>query len=206
VSYEQKTKSLLLLEKQSWHGACFIKSMNIFYSTITTAVAVLLLALSSTPVTAGSLDVVINGKSFHVNSKYDWNENNLGAGLEYEMNSSTPWIKTLNANAFVDSMENMSYMTGAGLKRRLYSTDRFGGLYFDAGAVAFLMARKDINDYRPFPGILPAVTIGNRYVGMNLTYLPKKAVHDIANAHEVDPTIGGVVFIQFKIRTQAFGF
>ncbi|MDZ7642988.1 MAG: hypothetical protein U5K76_01385 [Woeseiaceae bacterium] len=165
----------------------------------------MLLGTLSLPAAAGSLDVVINGKSHHVNSKYDWNEENLGLGLEYEFDSHSRWIRTLNANTFVDSLENMSYMAGAGLKRRLYMTDRLGGLYVDAGVVAFLMARKDINDYRPFPGVLPAVTIGNRYAGINLTYLPEKAVHDIAHANVVDPTIGGVIFLQFKLRMGSFG-
>lgn len=166
--------------------------------------AILLTALFSMPATAGSLDVVINGKSYHVNSQYDWNEDNIGLGLEYELDSQSRWIRTVNANTFVDSLENMSYMAGAGLKRRFYETDRFGGLYVDAGIVAFLMSRKDIGNYRPFPGILPAVSIGNDYAGINLTYLPKKAVHDIAHANVVDPTIGGVVFMQFKIRMNAF--
>jgi len=174
-------------------------------TTIIAALAVFFLTVTSTPAAAGSLDVVINGKSYHVNSKYDWNEANLGLGLEYEMNHSSRWIKTLSANAFLDSMENMSYMTGAGLKRRLYTTDRFAGLYFDAGVVGFVMARKDINDYRPFPGLLPVITIGNRYAGLNLTYLPKKAVHDIAHANDVDPTIGGVVFFQLKLRLKPNG-
>lgn len=149
---------------------------------------------------AGNLDVVINGKSYHVNSKYDWNENNVGVGLEYEFDSASRWIWTVNANTFVDSLENQSYMAGGGLKRRLFDTDRLGGLYVDAGLVAFLMSREDINDRRPFPGILPALTVGNDYAGLNLTYLPKKAVHDIAHANVVDPTIGGVVFMQFKLR------
>ena len=166
--------------------------------------ASLLLALLNTPAAAGTLDLVINGKSHHVNSNYNWNENNLGLGLEYEFTPRSRWIKTLSASAFQDSLENLSYMAGAGLKRRVFSTDRFGGMYFDAGIVAFLMARKDINDYTPFPGVLPAVSLGNRYGGINLTYLPQKAVHDIAHADVVDPTIGGVIFMQFKIRMDAF--
>ncbi len=149
---------------------------------------------------AGSLDIVINGKSHHINSRYDWNEDNLGLGLEYEFDSRSRWVRTLHANSFRDSLENMCHMAGAGLKRRLFETDRLGGLHFDAGVVAFLMSRKDINDSRPFPGILPAVTLGNRYGGVNLTYLPKMAVHDIARADVVDPTIGGILFLQFKLR------
>ena len=170
-------------------------------TTLTRLIAALaLVSVPCAPALAGSLDIVINGKSHHVNAKYDWNEENLGLGLEYELDSRSRWIRTLNANTFRDSLDNMSYMAGAGLKRRLFETDRLGGLYFDAGIVAFMMARKDIDDYRPFPGILPAVTLGNRYAGINLTYLPKKAVHDFAHANVVDPTIGGVVFMQFKFR------
>jgi len=164
--------------------------------------AVIMFAFTSTTVVAGNLDVVINGKSYHVNSNYDWNEKNLGAGLEYELNSASKWIRTIHANAFLDSRANTAYMTGAALKRRLYSTHRFGGFYFDAGLVGFLMARKDMNDYRPFPGVLPAIAIGNRNAGINLTYLPKKAVRDIAHADDVDPGIRGVVFVQFKLSIE----
>ncbi len=168
-------------------------------------VTVLLIAALPRNADAGSLDIVINGKSHHVNSKYNWNEDNLGLGLEYEFAGSSRWIKTVNANTFVDSLENMSYMAGAGLKRRLLMTDRLGGLYLDAGVVAFLMSRKDINDSRPFPGLLPTLTFGNRYAGVNLTYLPQKVVHDVAHANVVDPTIGGVFFMQFKLRLSNFG-
>lgn len=175
-------------------------------STFRTTLATLLLLAISTPVTAGELDLIINGKSHHINSQYDWNESNLGLGVEYEFDSETRWVKLVTANAFSDSMDRMSYMTGAGLKRRMYTTERFGGFYLDAGVVAFLMSRADVNDYQPFPGILPAVTVGNRYVGLNLTYLPKKAVRDIGRAHELDPTVGGVVFMQFKLRMSAFDF
>lgn len=168
------------------------------------ALAATWLCLLSMPAAAGSLDVVINGKSYHVDSRYDWNEENLGLGFEYEFASNSRWIKTVNANSFVDSQENMSYMTGAGLKWRVLETDRWGGAYFDAGVVAFIMARKDINDYRPFPGVLPAFSFGNQYAGVNVTYLPRKAVHDMAHANVVDPTIGGIVFMQFKLRLQNF--
>jgi len=164
----------------------------------------LLVVLSSPPAAAGSLDVVINGKSHHINSEYDWNEDNVGIGLEYELESSSRWIRMLTANTFVDSLENQSYMAGAGLKRRLLMTERLGGLYVDAGLVAFMMAREDINEGRAFPGVLPVMTIGNRYAGFNLTYLPEKAVHDIAHANVVDPSIGGVLFMQFKVRMDAF--
>ena len=175
-------------------------------AAITAVLVALLIALSSPPASAGSLDVVINGKSHHINSRYNWNESNVGLGLEYEFDDSSRWIKTMTASSFVDSMENMSYMAGVGLKRRLLVSDWFAGLYVDAGVVAFLMARKNINDYRPFPGALPALTIGNRYAGINLTYLPKKAVQEMDHARIVDPTISGVVFVQLKLTADAFRF
>jgi palmitoyl transferase len=153
----------------------------------------------------GKLDVLINGKSYHVNSKYDWNETNLGLGLEYELSGSSRWIKSINASAFRDSLDNMSYMAGAGLKRRLLASDRFGRMDLDAGIMAFVMARRDNNDNNPFPGLLPVLSAGNRYAGVNLTYLPKKVVHDIAHANVVDPTIGGVFFMQFRLRLHRFG-
>ena len=102
------------------------------------------------------------------------------------------------ANGFRDSNEQMSYMAGGGLHRTLYSTDRFNGLYIDAGINAFLMTRKDVNDNRPFPGILPSLTIGNHHLGMNLTYLPKKAVEEIYDNQMTDPSMSGIVFLQFK--------
>ena len=78
--------------------------MTLSKETMSAALVALLLCLTSVLANAGDLDVVINGKSHHVNSQYDWNEKNFGLGLEYEMNSSTRWIKTLSANAFLDSL------------------------------------------------------------------------------------------------------
>ena len=163
-------------------------------------VASIFIGAFSRPSEAGNFDFVINGKSYHVNSRYDWNEDNVGVGFEYEFKPQSRWIKSISASGFTDSLENMTYMAGAGLKRRLVTTERFGGMYFDAGVVAFLMTREDINDGNVFPGVLPVVSVGNRFAGINLTYLPKMVVHDMAHANVVDPTIDGVFFMQFKLR------
>ncbi len=166
-------------------------------------IALIALLLVSAPASfahAGSFDLVINGWSHHVNSDYDWNESNYGIGIEYEFNTESRWIRTAQANGFRDSESNMSYMVGAGLHRRLLSTERLAGFYIDAGLGVFLMTREDIDDNRPFPGLLPSMRIGNRYVGLNLSYIPKAVVHDFAKANVVDPNIDGVFFLQFKIR------
>ena len=61
------------------------------------------------------------------------------------------------------------------------------------------MTREDVDNSKPFPGILPSVSIGNEKVGFNLTYLPKQAVEITTNSEIVDPTISGILFLQFKV-------
>lgn len=164
------------------------------------SVLVLLLAVSSGTALAGQFDFVVNGRSYHVNSDYDWNENNLGLGLEYQFDTSSPWIWTLHGNAFLDSRNNMSYMAGGGLKRRLYQSLSPAGYYFDAGLAAFVMSRADFNDYLPFPGILPTVSFGMKNLGFNISYVPQFVVRDIAHAKVLDPNVRGVFFLQMKFR------
>ena len=163
----------------------------------------LMLTAPSPRAVAGEFSAVLNGKSFHLGASEEWNEENYGLGVEYEFASKSRWKPKLMANAFRDSNEQMSYMAGGGLHRTLYSTERFKGLYIDAGINAFLMTRKDINDNRPFPGILPSLTIGNDHLGMNLTYLPKKAVEEIYDNQMADPSMSGIVFLQFKVAMSA---
>jgi hypothetical protein len=167
-------------------------------------IGALILATLSTPADASKTHLVINGKSIHVNSDYDWNEDNYGVGVEYEFETHSRWIKTAMANAFLDSEENMSYMAGFGLHRRLLMSERYAGLYFDAGLNLFVMTREDVENNRPFPAVLPSMTVGNRYGGINLSYIPKKFVHDVGHANVVDPNIGGIIFLQAKIRMDAF--
>jgi len=158
------------------------------------------LLISLAPVAHGTgFSAVLNGKSIHLDSEYDWNESNVGLGLEYMLPTEHRWKRILFANGFRDSMDEMTYMAGGGLHRRLFESDRFAGLYLDAGINLFLMTRDDVDRGRPFPGVLPSLTIGNRYVGMNLTYMPRDAVQEFVNAEFVDPSISGIVFLQVKV-------
>src|SRR5210317_2540079 len=162
------------------------------------AIAVLL-AFPASSAFAGKISAVVNGKSYHFNSRYDWNENNYGFGLEHEFTQRSAWKTTAMANGFRDSTNNMSYMAGAGLHRRIFETDKLAGFSIYAGLNAFLMTRDDVGGSKPFPGILPSVSIGNDKVGFNLTYLPRKAVEQTTNASIVDPTVTGILFLQFKV-------
>ena len=163
------------------------------------SISLLLVSLPISSALAGDLSLVLNGRSYHVNSSYDWNENNSGVGLEYQFGTKSRWKKSVMANGFRDSTDSMSYMAGVGLHRRLVQAERLGGFYLDAGLTAFIMTRDDVNDSKPFPGILPSVSFGNRYAGFNLTYLPKQAVEEMVDAEIVDPTLSGIVFVQFKV-------
>lgn len=148
---------------------------------------------------AGGFSAVLNGRSIHIDASEDWNEDNVGLGLEYRFDSDSRWRKQLMVNGFRDSNEEMSYMAGAGLHRNLYFTERLDGFYVDAGINGFLMTRRSINDNRPFPGIVPSLSIGNRNVGVNLTYLPVGAIEKLLNARMSDDTVSGIFFLQFKV-------
>ena len=102
----------------------------------------LILMLAATLAVAGKLHLVLNAKSFHVDSDYDWNENNVGVGIEYEFDSRLRWIKIAMANGFRDSQNDISYMAGAGLHRRVFATERLAEIYMHIGINVFLMTRK----------------------------------------------------------------
>ena len=165
------------------------------------AISALLIALFSSPAWAGKSHVVVNGKSYHFDSSYEWNENNYGFGLEHEFEQKSAWKKIVMANGFRDSNSNMSYMAGAGLHRRVFETEKLDGFYVYAGLNAFLMTRDDANS-ETFPGILPSVSVGNAKFGMNLTYLPKQAIESATDSRVADPTLSGVLFLQFKVSLE----
>ncbi|MDH3275770.1 MAG: hypothetical protein OEM99_14665 [Gammaproteobacteria bacterium] len=158
--------------------------------------------LISAPVSsalAGNFNAVLNGRSIHVDASQDWNEDNAGLGLEYQFATESRWKKQLIVNGFRDSNEDMSYMAGAGLHRTLYTTNRLNGFYVDAGINAFLMTRRDVNDNRPFLGAVPSLSVGNHHMGINLTYLPVKAVERAIGVRMTDDTVSGIFFLQFKV-------
>ncbi len=151
----------------------------------------------------GTWEVVLNGRAVHLNASREWNEDNWGLGFEREFATTSPWVKVALANGFKDSMGNPSYMAGGGIKRRfmLHSDD----LYVDLGAIGFVMTRQDVNRNEPFPGVLPAATIGFKRVALNLTYLPEAVVNRVTNSKKHDPSMEGVFFLQVKLDARLFG-
>jgi hypothetical protein len=152
----------------------------------------LALGLAANAVRADELHLLLNGKAIHVNppAGSNYNEKNWGFGVQYEFAPDDPEIVTfVNASGFRDSNSNPSYYAGGGVMRR-FQPDLFGGnVHVDLGAIAFVMTRKDFHDGHPFPGILPAASVGTDAVALNISFVPK-----------VDPKMTALWFLQLKVR------
>lgn len=181
-----------------------MKHTNLLSSLV--AVGALTLALLPLTGQAQSTSLVLNGKAIHLNSARDWNEANWGLGIEREFDSYSRWVKVAMANGFLDSQDNASYMVGGGIKRRFRFPGVSESFHVDFGAVGFLMSRADVNNRAPFPGILPAMTVGTKRVALNVTYLPRTWADKATSITKVDPTVSGIVFLQLKLDASLLGF
>jgi hypothetical protein len=163
-------------------------------------------SLLSSAARAQAWDVVVNGRAIHLDSSENWNENNLGLGIEREFDEHSRWVKVAVGNAFLDSSDKMSYMAGGGIKRRFLLPQLARNFYVDVGAVGFLMSREDTSSGHIFPGLLPTLTFGTRRVALNVTYLPDTWADQITNLSQADPTVSGIVFLQLKMDATLLGF
>jgi hypothetical protein len=175
------------------------------HSRITRLAGVGMLAMVlCTVAEAGQWDVVLNGRSIHVGAERDWNEANWGLGVEHEFNPEDRWVKVALGSGFRDSDDRMSYMGGGGIKRRFYLPLGARNVHVDLGAIGFIMTRHDVNDNKPFPGILPAFSVGTRQFAVNFTYLPGQYAERVAGARTADPNLDGILFMQFKFNADLF--
>ena len=152
--------------------------------------AITFAVLTATPAHAEQWSLLVNGKAVHLDEQagVDYNEENWGGGLQYDFEMTTrKWVPFVNASFFKDSNNNPSYYVGGGAMRR-FAFGKDGAMHLDAGVVAFVMVRKEFHDGDPFPGILPAVSVGTDRVALNVTYIPK-----------VDPKMVPILFFQLKI-------
>lgn len=166
--------------------------------------AVALGSLCASAASAAEWSVVLNGRAFHVNASEDWNEANWGLGFEREFDGESRWVKVVLGNAFKDSQDEMSYMAGAGIKRR-FRPGSDDDWYVDLGLIGFAMTRQDVNRNEPFPGVLPVLTFGQSNIAVNLTYTPGSIGERITGGQLIDPDIDGVFFLQLKLNAGVFG-
>src|SRR5215467_1568779 len=132
----------------------------------------LVASLTTRAVLADDLSLLVNGKALHLGAPDDkhLNEKNWGLGLQYDWDlKDSKWIPFATASGFIDSNKNPSYYAGGGALRRF----EYGGVHADLGAIGFFMVRKDFKHDRPFPGVLPVLSIGAGRVALNTTYIPK---------------------------------
>ena len=125
-------------------------------------------------------------------------------GIEREFDTSSRWVKVALANGLKDSFGEPSYFAGGGVKRRFHL--RSNDLYFDVGVIGFVMTREDVNHNQPFPGLLPAMTVGNKRVALNVTYMPEFIYDAVIKGRLIDPEMNGVLFLQLKLDASLFGF
>ena len=148
--------------------------------------------LTAAPSAADELSLLVNGKALHLGVPDDkhLNEKNWGLGLQYDWDlKDSKWIPFATASGFIDSNKNPSYYAGGGALRRF----EYGGVHADLGAIAFLMTRENFKHDRPFPGVLPVLSIGAGRVALNMTYIPK-----------VEPKAVPLWFFQLKIGMSSF--
>jgi hypothetical protein len=162
----------------------------------------LLLVSVATAAGANAQDwqMILNGRAIHLNAAREWNEHNWGLGVEREFDSGDRWVKVAVANAFDDSVGDLSYMAGGGIKHRFRLPDVSETFYVDVGVIAFLMSREDVDDRQPFPGVLPVITVGSRNVAFNVVYMSDDAVESASDIPIKDPTMTGVLFLQLKLN------
>jgi len=148
----------------------------------------LLLGIGPAGAHAGELSLLINGKAIHLDSPpgAKFNEANWGGGLQYDWDrTGRTWVPFLSASGFLDSVHKSAYYAGGGYLRRWPLGNTW---HADTGLIAFLVTLTDYNDGRPFPGILPMVSLGTARVSLNATYVPR-----------LHPKMVSVVFLQLKI-------
>ncbi len=142
---------------------------------------------------ADQLHAIINGVAYHFDRSRNFNEQNWGYGFEYNFEPRGKWTPLLTGSSFKDSRNHTSNYLGGGVKTRYMLGSGDTGLHIDVGVVAFLMTRKDYKNNRPFLGALPFISVGNEYVAINATYIPK-----------ISPKHARLLFFQLMIKVAEF--
>ena len=149
-------------------------------------------ALTTGAAVADEMSLLVNGKAIHIHTQAgrNLNERNWGLGLQYDWDlADSKWRPFATVSGFNDSNRNPSYYAGGGALRRF----QFDGMHVDLGAIGFLMMRKDFKNDRPFPGVLPVLSVGTQSVSLNVTYVPK-----------VEPKAVPLLFFQIKMNLGIF--
>uniref|UniRef100_UPI00333FD89D lipid IV(A) palmitoyltransferase PagP n=1 Tax=Castellaniella defragrans TaxID=75697 RepID=UPI00333FD89D len=123
----------------------------------------------------GHNDLYLTGWAWHNRAMYsarkirEFNEGAWGGGYGRSIYDEDGNWQGLYFMSFLDSHARVQAMAGYGF---LNIADLSPNWHVGAGYTLFLMSRKDINDYIPFPGVLPLVSVGYRKASVFATYIP----------------------------------
>lgn len=144
------------------------------------------------PVFAEEFHLILSGTAKHAGNN-NFNEENWGLGFEYDFDKRNNWIPFFTGASFLDSNDNISRYLGGGTKRRFQLSGDPYGLHVDVGAVGFLMTRRGFKNNKPFPGVLPFISVGNHWLAVNVTYVP-----------QVDPKMVEFLYFQGMVKLWEF--
>jgi len=116
---------------------------------------------------------------------YEFNEENIGAGLEYNELRNKALINYYGGY-YLDSERNDAYYFGSGAAYRFKPVD---SLNLDVGGLAIMLSRKRVNDGLPFPAVLPYASLGTKKFALNMSFIP-----------EIQGISVPVLFFQMKFR------
>jgi len=145
--------------------------------------------LFSIPVYSGELQFIANGLTYHFDRETTRNENNWGAGFQYQFGRDRKYQPFVTASTFKDSYKNTSNYVGGGYQRRFNLNQISVSSHADVGLMAFVMTRKDYRDGKPFLGALPFVSVGNEHFAVNFAYVPEFSFNE-----------SSLLFVQFMFN------
>ncbi|MDH5572280.1 MAG: hypothetical protein OEY89_10975 [Gammaproteobacteria bacterium] len=142
---------------------------------------------------AEQLYLAINGLSYHFDRTKNYNETNLGYGLEFDIPLDDTWIGFVAGGTFRDSNnQDSNYLATGGKYRIPLSSDR-DGLYLDLGLGGMFMTRYDYHNNNPFFVAGPFLSMGNKYMALNMVYLPN-----------INPKFKPLVYVQIMFSLIEF--
>lgn len=144
-------------------------------------------------VLADKLYLAINGLSYHFDRTKDYNETNLGYGLEYDFPIDDVWVGFIAGGTFRDSNNQDSNYLASGGKYRVPLSSDPDGLYLDFGIGGMLMTRYDYHDNDPFFVAGPFLSFGNAFMALNFVYVP-----------DINPKFDSLVYAQLMFRVIEF--
>ncbi len=130
------------------------------------------------PATASNVWVNVGGISTHFNRDRNYNENNVGAGVEIQLQPDLAWI----AGAFSNSVHRTTAYTGVNWQPYTLGEWKLGA------AIGVMNGYPGTANGGVFFAALPIATLEGKQFGINVGFIPSVG------------TLDGALAVQFKFR------